>query len=142
MISTTYLNCHIMLEYFWIICYNNHAARYNLLSPVTLRVVGRGFQQRHTKILWSQGINQDAFITLKNDFSYHYHVKYFRRLRVELLMWITALGYLFFINPSSEHYSFCLFKWFGLWYCPGCGTGHSICFVLHVDINESFHALY
>jgi len=28
----------------------------------------------------------------------------------------------------------------GITWCPGCGLGHSIAFLLHGDIRNSFHA--
>ena len=47
------------------------------------------------------------------------------------------------INPVEQHFSFCLFKQLGISWCPGCGIGHSISYLLHGDVIKSFqtHAL-
>ncbi len=55
----------------------------------------------------------------------------------ELFFWITALIYLAMIHPADAHFSFCLFKHLGISWCPGCGIGHSIAFLLHGDIVKS-----
>lgn len=62
---------------------------------------------------------------------------------MELSFWIAALLYLAMINPAGTHFSFCLFKHLGISWCPGCGTGHSISYLLHGDIMKSveFHWL-
>lgn len=41
---------------------------------------------------------------------------------------------------TSSHYSFCLFKFIGIQYCPGCGLGHSISYLFHGNFKESFNA--
>lgn len=41
---------------------------------------------------------------------------------------------------QSTHYSFCLFKFLGIPFCPGCGLGHSISFLLHGNLYASFSA--
>jgi uncharacterized membrane protein len=59
----------------------------------------------------------------------------------ELVVWVAALLILAAINPASEtHYSLCVFKWAGFSFCPGCGLGHSISWLFHGDIEQSFHA--
>lgn len=57
----------------------------------------------------------------------------------ELFFWIIALTYLAFINPAEQHFSFCVFKHLGITWCPGCGIGHSVSYLLHGDIIKSFH---
>lgn len=58
----------------------------------------------------------------------------------ELSVWIAALLALSLMNPAtSEHYSLCVFRWFGLSFCPGCGLGHSISWLFHGDIARSFN---
>lgn len=48
----------------------------------------------------------------------------------ELLAWVCALAFPFFINPwSTDHFTICFFKWIGLDWCPGCGLGKSIAFI-------------
>lgn len=46
--------------------------------------------------------------------------------------------YLAMINPSESHFSFCLFNRLGFTWCPGCGIGHSISYLLHGDVIKSF----
>jgi len=53
--------------------------------------------------------------------------------------WLCAIAVLAVITPGSEpHYSLCLFKLAGIHFCPGCGLGHSISYLLHGDIKASF----
>lgn len=71
----------------------------------------------------------------------YYQLKILFRKYFEIIVWITALVSLALMNPGlSTHYSFCLFKFLGIKFCPGCGLGHSISFLLHGDLHESFSA--
>ena len=56
----------------------------------------------------------------------------------ELIFWIITLMYLAIISPVDAHFSFCLFKHLGINWCPGCGIGRSISYLLHGDIIKSF----
>jgi hypothetical protein len=59
----------------------------------------------------------------------------------ELSFWIIALLLLALMNPGTDaHYSFCVFKFIGIKYCPGCGLGHSISYLFHGDLRASFDA--
>ncbi|MEO6839064.1 MAG: DUF2752 domain-containing protein [Ginsengibacter sp.] len=59
----------------------------------------------------------------------------------ELTAWVTALILLALMNPGTDtHYSFCIFKFFRVKFCPGCGLGHSISYLFHGDIRASFSA--
>jgi len=59
----------------------------------------------------------------------------------ELTAWISALVLLALMDPATNsHYSFCIFKFIGIKYCPGCGLGHSISFLFHGDLRGSFSA--
>ena len=59
----------------------------------------------------------------------------------ELTAWIMGLVLLAFMNPGTDtHYSFCLFKFIGIKYCPGCGLGHSISYLFHGNFKASFNA--
>ncbi|MEO5909030.1 MAG: DUF2752 domain-containing protein [Ginsengibacter sp.] len=59
----------------------------------------------------------------------------------ELTAWILALALLALMDPATNaHYSFCIFKFIGIKYCPGCGLGHSISFLFHGDLYKSFSA--
>ena len=56
----------------------------------------------------------------------------------ELSFWIIALIYLATIKPLQTHLPFCLFKNIGISWCPGCGIGRSISYLLHGDVIKSF----
>ena len=59
----------------------------------------------------------------------------------ELIFWIAALVVLGLSNPAGPvHYTLCPLKLMGFKWCPGCGIGHSIAWLLHGDIKNSFHA--
>jgi hypothetical protein len=65
-----------------------------------------------------------------------FFLKYF-----ELVFWVAALMALAISNPSAAtHFTLCPLKLMGLTWCPGCGLGHSIAYLLHGDIKNSFHA--
>jgi hypothetical protein len=65
-----------------------------------------------------------------------FYLKYF-----ELTFWVAALVALGFSDPSlASHYTLCPLKLMGITWCPGCGLGHAIAFLLHGDIRDSFHA--
>ncbi|MBK9329375.1 MAG: DUF2752 domain-containing protein [Sphingobacteriales bacterium] len=55
----------------------------------------------------------------------------------ELFFWITALIYLARIHPADAHFSLCVFQYLGISWCPGCGIGHSISYLLHGAIIKS-----
>jgi len=57
----------------------------------------------------------------------------------ELGCWLLTLGYLAAINPAAtDHFELCVFKWLGLTFCPGCGLGHSISWLLHGNLSRSW----
>jgi hypothetical protein len=59
----------------------------------------------------------------------------------ELVFWITALVALALADPTNQtHFTLCPLKLLGFTWCPGCGLGHAISFLLHGDIKSSFHA--
>lgn len=64
----------------------------------------------------------------------------FKKLPFELILWIGSLLYLGKINPHAEHMSLCFFNWLGFLWCPGCGLGHSISFLLHGECALSWEA--
>ena len=59
-----------------------------------------------------------------------------RIINIEALIWISALVYLYFINANS-HFSFCIFKNLGIDFCPGCGLGRSIHYLMHFEVAKS-----
>ncbi len=57
---------------------------------------------------------------------------------IELILWISCLTILIFINPHAENHStFCIFKNLGIEFCPGCGLGRSIALIYHGELSES-----
>jgi hypothetical protein len=61
-----------------------------------------------------------------------------KNLNIEALIWILGLIYLYFVN-SDSHYSFCLFKNLGIDFCPGCGLGRSIHYLMHFEFMKSIN---
>ena len=59
---------------------------------------------------------------------------------VEILFWISALIALGFSDPSKTHFTLCPFRLAGITWCPGCGIGHAIAYLLQGQIKASFHA--
>ena len=62
---------------------------------------------------------------------------YIQRINIELFIWPAALVALFFMNPGEQQ-SFCVLKWLGAPWCPGCGLGHSINATLHGEWQTAF----
>lgn len=60
------------------------------------------------------------------------------KLNIELIFWLGALIWLFFDNPQENHFTLCPIKNLGFSFCPGCGIGHSISFLLHGNLKQSF----
>ncbi|MBI1341975.1 MAG: DUF2752 domain-containing protein [Terrimonas sp.] len=58
----------------------------------------------------------------------------------ELLVWLTALIFLYCINTEGEgHFTLCVFRLLGFEHCPGCGIGRSIHEAMHFNWNGSWH---
>ncbi len=65
----------------------------------------------------------------------------FHPSQIEAFAWIVGLLILFISNPESEnHYSLCLLKNSGYSFCPGCGLGHSISYLVRGEFAKSFHS--
>ncbi|SYZ73123.1 conserved hypothetical protein [Candidatus Zixiibacteriota bacterium] len=58
--------------------------------------------------------------------------------RLEILFWSIALVIPAFIDPSTPHFSYCIFKHLGFEFCPGCGLGRSLAYLYRGDITQSF----
>lgn len=59
----------------------------------------------------------------------------------ELLFWIAAILALAATNPALHgHFSLCIFKLAGISWCPGCGIGHAISWLLHGHVTNSLKA--
>jgi len=68
-------------------------------------------------------------------------IRQFFRKYFELVFWIAALISLAITDPSNDtHFSLCPLKAMGFTWCPGCGIGHSISWLLHGNIQNSWHA--
>lgn len=63
-----------------------------------------------------------------------------RSFPLELIFWITALFALAMTDPSTPHYSLCLFRFLGWKHCPGCGLGHSIAYLIRGNFSASWHS--
>jgi hypothetical protein len=58
-------------------------------------------------------------------------------MNIEVIVFSGGLLFLSIINPSHDHFSICLFNLAGINFCPGCGLGRSISYLLHFNIYES-----
>ncbi len=64
---------------------------------------------------------------------------FYRRLGLEAIIWISAFVYLAIHNPYVQtEFTLCPLKILGFHYCPGCGLGRSVSFLLHGDLVRSF----
>ncbi len=63
-----------------------------------------------------------------------------KKIPIELLVWVSALIWFACIDPSLPARSFCLFHNLGLAWCPGCGIGHSLSYLLHGNVKASLEA--
>lgn len=66
------------------------------------------------------------------------HRNFLRWLSLELIAWVAGLIFLAVISPAVvAPFDLCLFKKLGLPFCPGCGIGRSVSFLLHGDLIRS-----
>lgn len=66
-------------------------------------------------------------------------LRLFRR-HFELLFWIGTLIFLGITASPASHFSFCLIKLSGIPWCPGCGIGHAIGYLLQGHLRLSWEA--
>lgn len=60
------------------------------------------------------------------------------RIGLETLIWVTALGYLVIHSPYTQtEFTICPLRNLGFHYCPGCGLGRAVSFLLHGDVVRS-----
>jgi|GEM_PF-455116 len=64
----------------------------------------------------------------------------FIRRNFELLFWLSALVFLGFTTSDDTHFSFCLIRLAGFHWCPGCGIGHAIGYLLQGKPQLSWEA--
>jgi hypothetical protein len=68
-------------------------------------------------------------------------IKKFLVKNFELIFWVAAIIALAVTDPAvKSQYSLCPFKLMGITWCPGCGIGHAIAWLLHGNITNSFKA--
>ncbi len=67
-------------------------------------------------------------------------MRYFLFRYFELSVWIIALVSMAVMEPHNDHASLCPLKTAGLSFCPGCGLGHSISYLVRGEFTASFHA--
>jgi hypothetical protein len=56
---------------------------------------------------------------------------------LELIVWISAILFLSFTDSGSAHSGLCPIDNLGFKWCPGCGLGRSIRFLLHGEFRLS-----
>jgi hypothetical protein len=63
----------------------------------------------------------------------------YARVGLEAIVWIGAFIYLAVHDPYAQsEFTLCPLKNLGFHYCPGCGLGRSVSFLLHGDVVRSF----
>jgi len=64
-----------------------------------------------------------------------------RLISIEAAVWITGILLLAFLPfNNGNHFTICPLKNLGFNFCPGCGLGSSIHYLLHLNFLESFDA--
>jgi hypothetical protein len=65
---------------------------------------------------------------------------FLKKFPPETYVWIFGLTILFFIEPFAGHFSICPFYHLGFSFCPGCGLGASISYLMHGHPTLSFES--
>ena len=90
------------------------------------------YKQYEVNILFEKNKKENSIAWI---FQKYFHT-YF-----EIIVWTSAIILLFLFDPTQQsHYNFCLFRNLGIKFCPGCGMGHSISYLLHGNLNASIKA--
>jgi hypothetical protein len=63
-----------------------------------------------------------------------------KKVPIELIFFSIALVFLFFLDDKQHHISLCPLAAIGFNYCPGCGLGHAIHYLLHLKFQQSWNA--
>lgn len=59
----------------------------------------------------------------------------------EAVLWIAGITALALMRPEGEHlFSLCPLRWTGFDFCPGCGLGHAVSYLLHGQWQASWQA--
>ncbi|MBK0382219.1 DUF2752 domain-containing protein [Pedobacter sp. SD-b] len=59
---------------------------------------------------------------------------------LEIIFFAVALIALYCMDTSKNHVSLCPFANFGFKFCPGCGLGHSLNYLMHFQALKSWRA--
>ena len=65
-----------------------------------------------------------------------YLLTQFKR-NAEVLIWCTALILLYLMPEGGGHFTLCPIGALGFTWCPGCGIGHAIHHILHLEFAEA-----
>jgi hypothetical protein len=67
--------------------------------------------------------------------------KLFKGINKEMLVWVSGIIFLAAIDPTQEKiFSLCFIHTMGFKFCPGCGLGKSVSYLLHGEVVQSFQA--
>jgi len=86
-----------------------------------------------------KNLYSDNKLQLKNSSLHIISIKLWIYNRMELICWLSALLFLYFMDPERDVISWCIFKIIGFNACPGCGIGHSIHAALHLQLALSIN---
>jgi hypothetical protein len=64
----------------------------------------------------------------------------FKKNTLELLFFIAALVFLFFLDINQTHFTLCPLAAMGFNFCLGCGLGHSIYYLMHLNFIQSWES--
>lgn len=71
----------------------------------------------------------------------NYFTRFFNIVNPEAFIWISGILILALVNVNdTSHFTICPFKNIGIDFCPGCGLGKSIHYLLSLDIEKSLQA--
>jgi hypothetical protein len=60
-----------------------------------------------------------------------------KKFPFEAFVWITGIFFLLLIDPAEQHFSLCPLHHLGWSFCPGCGLGKSISYLLRGELQQS-----
>lgn len=63
----------------------------------------------------------------------------FSKWPLELIIWSAGLLLLAFSCPDSDHFTLCPLANAGISWCPGCGLGRSVSYLLHGELERSLN---
>lgn len=66
----------------------------------------------------------------------------YKAFPLEIVFFTAALVILFFTNVTQPQYSLCPLKLLNLNFCPGCGLGHSLHYLMHGELKLAWQTHY